>query len=154
MVAIVIAVPFFVFMIVRGPAKPATQVLAGSSLPANLPYPTGLTLPGGWYFPLEKSTIADGQWQPVTSEWLEGTELRRVVALPWNPQTEAVIKSFQAGDPISLYLSNMDIQRYKVASVERVPVANTQIYSDRTPSLAIILYKEKDTARWVVVARP
>jgi hypothetical protein len=151
--AMLVAIPFFIFMIIRGPMKPASQ-LVPNGLPAGVPTPIGLTLPGGWYFQLEKSTITDGKWQPVTSEWWEGTELRRVVALPWNAQTEAVIKTFQAGNSVELNLSNNTALKYKIATIERVPVENTQIYYDTRPSLAIILYSENASSRWVVICNP
>ncbi len=152
--AMVIGVPYFVFMILRGPATaPAVQVQP-DSVPADVPYPTGLTLPGGWYFPLERSALTNGKWQPSTSEWLQGTEVRRVVALPWNPQTEAVIKTFQVGDWVELYLSNNDSLKYRVASIEQLAVSDTSIYYDQSPSLAIILYQGKDPNRWVIICKP
>ena len=152
-IAMLVALPYFLFMMLRGPLIPAAQAQQ-NALPAGVPYPTGLTLPGGWYFPLERSSFTNGKWQPSTSEWLEGSELRRVVALPWNPQTEAVIQTFQTGDTVELYLSNTDTLKYRVASIERLAVTNTQVYSDLNPSLAIILYQEKTPTRWVIICKP
>jgi hypothetical protein len=151
--ALLIVIPFLIVMLIRGPQGQGLKspLLVPNSLPANVPYPSGLTLPGGWQFTLDKSTFVDGQWKPAKSEWLEGTELRRVVALPWNPQTEAVVKTFQQGDPVDLNLTNNDVIHYKVDQVQRVPVSDSSILSGTKPSLAIILYQESAQERWVVV---
>lgn len=151
--ALLVAIPFFIYMIARGPVYKVGYI-SPRPLPEYLPYPTGILLPGGWSFPLQKSTFVEGQWKPTTSEWLEGTELRRVVALPWNPQTEAVINSFKPGDKVQLDLSNNDTVEYTVTRVERVTQSDTNILSDRSPSLVIILYKEKSAERWVVFCKP
>lgn len=147
--ALFTAVPYFFYLILGGSQSPAARQ---NEFPANLPYPTGLTLPGGWQFTLSKSTMENDRWQPKQSEWLSGTEVRRVVALPWNRQTEAVARSFQAGDVISLELSNADTIKYKVERVVQVDVEDTSIFSDVTPSLVIILYPQKNDKqpRWVV----
>jgi len=99
--------------------------------------------------------MVDNVWKPVQSEWLEGTELRRVVALPWNRQTEAVVRSFQAGDVVEMQMSNKDVTRYTVEKVEKVRVEDTTIYSGTTPSLVIILYTDDKEAvdRWVVFCK-
>lgn len=120
------------------------------ALPADVPYPIDVTLPGGWYFQLAKSTFVNNKWTPKHSEWLEGTELRRVIALPWNPQTEAVIQTFRPQDVVRLTLSNQDQVQYKVDRVERVSVDDVSIFTDVRPSLAIILFRENSQERWVV----
>jgi len=142
-------------MILRGPVQP--QMMGGPTpnpLPANLPYPTGLTLPGGWYFALGKSTFSGGAWKPSSSEWLEGTELRRVIALPWNPQTEAVFQTFKPGDRVSLSLNNTDLLVYKISEIKRVPASDASIMSDISPSLLVVLYREDAEERWVILAKP
>lgn len=152
---IVAAIPFFVNAILHANARPAvTSGITPRPLPGNLPYPVGVTLPGGWYFPLAKSTFVGGKWQPTTSEWLEGTEVRRVLAVPWNPQTEAVVRSFHPGDVIHVLLSNQEVADYKVVSIDRVPVTDTSVLTDQSPSLAIILYQENATQRWVILGKP
>ena len=99
--------------------------------------------------------MQNSNWRPAQSEWLEGTELRRVVALPWNRQTEAVVRSFQAGDEIELELSNSDTIKYTVERIGQVSVEDTSIYSDVTPSLIVILYTDEKEMRerWVVFCK-
>lgn len=153
-IALMIAIPYFLSLVLRGPGEVVpTNFLAPRALPAGVPYPTGVILPGGWYFKLDKSTFVEGEWKPAGAEWLEGTELRRVVALPWNPQTEAVVQSFKTGDVIQLYLSNNNSIRYQITRIERVPVDQIKVYTDLRPSLAIILYREDSDERWVVISQ-
>src|SRR3972149_1085479 len=61
------------------------------------PYPTSVSLPGGWSFILGKGALQDGKWNPKGAEWLEGTEVCRWVALPWSRQLEAVIRNLNPG---------------------------------------------------------
>jgi hypothetical protein len=41
-----------------------------------------------------------------------------------------------------------------VASFQRVPVTDTSILKDQTPSLVIILYQENASERWVILSEP
>ncbi len=151
LLALFIALPIFFYLLMR-----TSQAGVNSrTLPANLPYPTGVTLPGGWHFDLARGAMKNGQWKPAQSEWLDGTELRRVVAVPWNRQSEAVARSFQAGDKVVLGLSNAAEITYKVEEVRQVAVNDASIYSDVTPSLVIILYADDqdETQRWVVFCK-
>ena len=118
------------------------------------PVPVGLRLTGGWNFVLESGVMVNGEWNPTTSEWLVGTELRKVVAIPWNEQVEAVVKTFKEGDPLELQMSNGDSFTYKVLTVSEIPVDDTSILYDVRPTLAVILIKPDADKRWVVVAEP
>ncbi len=84
---------------------------------ADLPYPTSVSLPGGWTFDLGRGVITDGKWEPKGAEWLEGTEVCRWVSLPWSRQLEAVIRTLNQDDPIELVMSNNDNLVYKVDSI-------------------------------------
>jgi hypothetical protein len=122
-------------------------------------YPTGLQLPGGWFFFLQQGQIQQsgsiGKWEPQGAEWLAGTTLRRVVAIPWSKQAEAVALSLESGDEIRLYLNNDQINSFyveEVKSVEYDNVRDTMI--DTQPSLAVILYRDDKADRFVILARP
>ena len=120
----------------------------------NYPVPIGLHLPGGWFFELKVGSLVDGKWTPQTSEWLEGTEIRRVIAIPWNKQVEAVIQTFTTGDIIGLDISNGDKIVYKVQSVSQVPASDSSVLYDTRPSLAIILINPDSNDRWIIIAAP
>lgn len=122
--------------------------------PAALPYPVGLRLTGGWFFNLQKGQLTDGNWDPTSAEWLDGTELRRVVAIPWNRQSEAVIRSLLPGDEMLLHMSNNAVQTYTVRSVEQVNRSERDLLSGNDPSLLIVLVKPESEQRWVVLCSP
>lgn len=129
-------------------AQPNTPV------PSELPYPVGLELTGGWFFDVGRSTIINGVWQPKSAEWLDNSQLRRVVALPWNKQTDAVIQTLERGDQINLIFSNNDLMPFLVRSVERLDKSDTEIFTENDPGLVIFLYGEESEQRWVVLALP
>ena len=120
----------------------------------NVVYPTGIQLPGGWFFFLQPGEIKNNKWDPQTAEWLQNTSVRRVVAIPWSRQAEAVIQSMQSGDDINLYMNNNDVVTYYVENTNQVDRDNVSILTDTEPSLAIILFKSDNSNRWVVIARP
>ncbi len=133
--------------------KPAA-IVQPTVTPAGVPIPVDIRLPGGWNFPLRRSTMVKGKWVPASSEWLEGTEIRRVVGIPWNKQTEAVIQTLAANDKIELVMNNGDILNYKVQSVGQVAAQDTSILYDTKPSLLIVLINPENENRWVVIAYP
>ena len=118
------------------------------------PYPTGIELTGGWYFPLNPSTVIQGKWQPKGPEWLRGSEIRRMVALPWNRQLEAVIISLVPGDTLNLSFSNGEKLVYQVDRVERMMASSTSQLEDLSPSLLIVLALEDSTDRWLITCTP
>jgi hypothetical protein len=133
---------------------PPTATPASTTEALGIPVPMGLSLPGGWHFQVSTGHTVDGKWEPVSSEWLEGTEIRRVIAIPWNKQVEAVVRTFEAGDTINLEMSNGDRLSYKVQTVSQVPETETSILYDTHPSLAVILMDPEADQRWVIVAAP
>src|SRR5690606_5154619 len=100
---------------------------------------------------LQKGQLTDGNWDPTSAEWLDGTELRRVVAIPWNRQSEAVIRSLLPGDEMLLHMSNNAVQTYTVRSVEQVNRSERDLLSGNDPSLLIVLVKPESEQRWVVL---
>src|SRR5687768_13172945 len=85
--------------------KPAEPTPVAS----DLPYPTTVSLPGGWSFNLGQGALEqDGKWNPQGAEWLQGTEVCRWVALPWSRQLEAVVRTLNQDDPVELVMSNTD----------------------------------------------
>ena len=131
------------------------QVARQAALPTpDLPYPVRVTLPGGWEFKLARGTVIDDQWSPTWAEWLQGTEICKWVALPWSLQLEAVVRSFKADDVIELTMSNTDSLKFKVLSIENVPVDQIATLNRKTASLLLILVNKDSDTRWVVTAIP
>lgn len=125
-----------------------------TKIPSNLPYPTTLMLPGGLSFNLGKGSIKDGAWNPRGPEWLEGTEICRWVAIPWNVQLEAVLRTFTQKDTIQLVMSNNDKLTYTVYSIQQLTLAEMQALDQNSPCLLLVLAKQDSEKRWVVTAKP
>ncbi|HLF74809.1 MAG TPA: hypothetical protein VI524_10710, partial [Anaerolineales bacterium] len=121
---------------------------------SNLPYPTSVSLPGGWSFTLGKGALQEGQWSPQGAEWLQGTEVCRWVALPWSRQLEAVIRTLNPDDPIELLMSNNDRLTYKVYSVRQLTPEEMQELDTSSPCLLVVLAQADSDSRWVLTALP
>jgi hypothetical protein len=121
---------------------------------SNLPYPVGVSLPGGWSFNLGRGTLQGGQWEPNGAEWLEGTEVCRWVSLPWSRQLEAVVRTLNAKDPIELVMSNNDKLVYSVYSVEQMTPEEIQKLDSNSACLLLILTASDTGERWVLTAVP
>jgi hypothetical protein len=127
----------------------------GTPVPTEeLPFPVGLTLPGGWEFQLTKGRLENDLWLPGGPEWLEGTELCRWVALPWSLQLEAVVRTLKSNDPIELTMSNADQLKYRVQSIQNVPVGQIDSLDGKNVCLLLILVDKDSDTRWVVTAVP
>jgi hypothetical protein len=120
----------------------------------DLPIPVRVTLPGGWEFKLSRGRVVNGRWSPSGAEWLEGTEVCRWVALPWSLQLEAVVRTLKLEDPIDLTMSNADQLKYKVQSIQNVPVDEIDSLVGKNMCLLLILVNEDSDTRWVVTATP
>jgi len=121
---------------------------------SNLPYPSAVSLPGGWSFQLGKGTLQNGAWNPSGAEWLEGTEVCRWVSLPWSRQLEAVVRTLNPKDPIDLVMSNNDKFVYQVYSVQQLSPEELQQVDSNTPCLLLILTQPDAEKRWVLTALP
>jgi hypothetical protein len=121
---------------------------------SNLPYPAGVSLPGGWSFKLGKGTLQNGKWDPQGAEWLEGTEVCRWVALPWSRQLEAVVRTLNPNDPIELTMSNNDKFVYQVYSVKQLTPEEMQKLDSNSACLLLILTQPDAEKRWVLTALP
>ena len=121
---------------------------------SNLPFPTSVSLPGGWQFNLGKGRLTDGNWNPAGAEWLQGTEVCRWVALPYSRQLEAVIRTLNPNDPIELGMSNNDRLVYSVYSIQQMSPAEMRELDSNSPCLLIILAEPEAEKRWVLTALP
>jgi len=121
---------------------------------SNLPFPSGVSLPGGWSFKLGKGILQNGKWEPRGAEWLEGTEVCRWVALPWSRQLEAVVRTLNPKDPIELTMSNNDKFVYGVYSVRQLTPEEMQKLDSNSPCLLVILTQPDAEKRWVLTAVP
>lgn len=147
-VVVIVMVSLIMFNVYQRSRPQPTQVAS------NLPYPTSVSLPGGWAFQLGRGSLQNGKWDPQGAEWLEGTEVCRWVALPWSLQLEAVVRTLNPKDPIELVMSNNDKLVYGVSSIQQLTLPQMQALDSNSPCLLIILTQPDAEQRWVVTALP
>jgi hypothetical protein len=147
-VLVVVLVSLIMFNVYQQSQPQPTQQVS------NLPYPTSVSLPGGWSFQLGRGALQAGKWEPQGAEWLEGTEVCRWVALPWSRQLEAVVRTLNPKDPIELVMSNNDKFIYEVYSVRQLSLAEMQELDSNSPCLLLILTQSDSEERWVLTALP
>lgn len=119
-------------------------------------FPRRIALPDGQAFNLGEGNLRDGNWIPLSAEWLAGTEISRWVALPWSSELDKTIKELEPGDPIELTMSNSETLLFKVNSIQRMTMKEL-LSSDATkPSLLVIMYGDLNTDEefWVITALP
>jgi hypothetical protein len=132
---------------------------APTNIPTNTPIPTfaipqpfSIEFPGGWIFLLEASQDVYPDWKPIKPEWLKGTEICKLIALPWNIQIDAVYKTIIKGDIITITMDNKDQYPYKVATLEMVSKDKLiQRVNSNSPCMIIFLYNENNTI-WQVIS--
>ncbi len=116
-------------------------------------YPTGIKLPGGWFFVLQEGFVNNDIWEPKAAEWLSGTTIRRVISIPWSKQTEAYFLSLENGQDIQLFMSNSDIVHYNVEQFYQVDKSDINLMTSSEPSLAVILSQPEAEQRWVLICK-
>jgi len=85
---------------------------------------------------------------------LEGTEVCRWVAIPWNRQLEAVVRTMTQNDTIELGMSNNDKLKYNVYAIQQMTLADMQKLDSNTPCLLLMLAQQDSDKRWVVTSLP
>jgi hypothetical protein len=134
--------------------RQTTAASIPTPIPSNVPYPTSVSLPGGWTFKLGRGSLVAGSWNPNGAEWLQGTEVCRWVALPWSKQLEAVVRTLNPDDPIKLGMSNNDTLTYKVYSIKQMSPSEMQELDSNTPCLLLVLVQPDSDKRWVLTSLP
>ena len=132
---------------------PALQINERGSVAGEGNDPASLEVAGFAYI-LTTGSISNGLWEPRGAEWLQGTNLRRVVAVPYDMELLQALFSMSAKEPIRLRLRSGEIVEYELAEVARVGQTEIEVLSAPYPSIAIILHSEEETdTRWVVIGK-
>jgi len=105
----------------EGPAAPASIEIGGRRL---------IVLQGE----IDKKS---GIWEPSGVEWLQGTAVRKVFAIPMEMMVDAYIS---IGDPISVRYRNGYTATYAVTASEPVVVDQIEILRANKPSIAVLVY--------------
>ena len=105
----------------------------------------------GLSYLLTKGEVVNGQWQPRVAEWLIGSTIRRVVAVPYSAE---LLDRLQSGplSPILLRLRNGEIVSYTATELTSLRTHQIEALTSTSPSVILILTTEGESAeRWVVL---
>ncbi len=128
------------------------MILATAKVPTGVNDPVSVEF-GGVAFVLYESSLDAGEWNPAVAEWLEGTELRRVLAVPYNTESGNAVAAMKFDDPIKLRLGSGEVVEYRLVEIKRIKRLEIEVLNVLEPSLVIVLYGERSTERYVLVAR-
>ncbi len=78
-----------------------------------------------------------GVWEPAGVEWLQGTAVRKVFAIPIEMMEGA---SISVGDPISVRYRNGYTATYAVTDSAQVVVDQIEVLRSNKPSIAVLMY--------------
>jgi hypothetical protein len=121
----------------------------------SIPVPFSVEFPGGWTMSLSPSYSLFPNWNPTQPEWMNGTILCKLIAIPWNKQIDAVFKTIVPGDKINLTMSNLDQFVYQVESLKTVTTNTlTEMINRNSPCMVVFLYIELSTSSQALTALP
>jgi len=123
----------------------------GSGMTEDVNAPASVEF-AGYSFGLSVSALRSGVWEPKGPEYLEGAELRRVVAVPYSDALNAAALQLKAGADIRLRLRSGEMVMYRVSEVKRVRRNEIELLTEKTPSLVLVLYGERSTERTAIIA--
>ena len=145
---------------------PTSVPVTGTVQPTPTPYNISLALVGdasdeanapasielaGNTFMLAVGKVKDGLWEPGGPEWLQGTEVRRVLALPYSADLAQSVTGMTPGESIRLRLRSGEVVEYQLTSVKRVQRHQIEVLAEIYPSIVIVLYGERTSERWAVI---
>ena len=142
-----------ILLLNRNDTKEVSLIVTPISADESI-HPVGLRLPGGWYFLLQTGELIDGKWEPQVAEWLSGTEVQRIVAIPWTKQLEAYILALEPGLDTQLVMNNNDLLDYTITKIEEVPRSQVEILPQTEASLVVIIFQADADERWVITCQP
>lgn len=113
--------------------------------------PVSLDLAGNSYV-LTESDVRNREWNPESAEWLVGSEVRRVIAIPFSRELRDRVEGLQKNHEIDLRLGSGEVVTYRLLEVKRVNRNEIEIFAEKTPSLVIVLYGERTVDRLIIIA--
>ena len=106
----------------------------------------------GYSFGLSVSSMNNGVWDVKGPEWLAGTELRRVVAIPYTDELNAAVTRMNKGAELRVRLRSGEVVMYRMTDVQRVKRSEIELLTDKTPSLVVFLSGERAAERTALIA--
>ena len=106
---------------------------------------------GGVAFELTRSKLDNGEWRPVLAEWLDGSDLMRVVAVPFSQEVGQAVARLKYGDFLRLRLGSSEVVEYRLVNIARLKRHQIEVLSSLSPSLVIVLHSERASERYVLI---
>ena len=132
-------------------ATPYSIALISGAAPASSNDPASLEIAGYSYI-LATGTVQNGIWEPAGAEWLDGTTLRRVIAIPYEREVANSLSALRSGTVLQLRLRSGEIVKYRVTEIERQQRQQIEVLAAREPSLVVLLAGEPGPERWAIIA--
>lgn len=136
--------------IIQNTPTPTDFIINNESIPAKSHDPASIEIAGLTYV-LGTGQIKNGVWQPQAAEWLSGSDLRRVIAIPYDHQTVDILTSIPPGSTSKVRLRSGEIVEYKIEGTYRVQRQQIEILAEKKPSMVIILSGEDSIERTIIV---
>lgn len=136
--------------IIPNTPTPTDFIINNESIPAKSHDPASIEIAGLTYV-LGTGQIKNGVWQPQAAEWLSGSDLRRVIAIPYDHQTVDILTSVPPGTKAFVRLRSGEIVEYKIEGTYRVQRQQIEILAEKKPSMVIILSGEDSIERTIIV---
>lgn len=130
---------------------PYAMIVATAKPPTGVNDPVSVEF-GGVTFLLYQSSVVNGEWRPSVAEWLEDTELRRVLAVPYSVEVGNAVAGMKYADPVKLRLLSGEVVTYRLVEIARIKRHQIEYLTELSPGLAIVLYGERSTDRYVLIA--
>jgi hypothetical protein len=119
------------------PPTPTPTFLLGSGKPADDNRDPASIEIAGRLFILSKGQVGkEGAWRPNGPEWLAGTEVRRVFAVPYTQLQDVTV---QANDEILVRTRGGQVLTYFVRDVVKLLANQIEVFNSLRPSLVVAL---------------
>lgn len=106
----------------------------------------------GEAFILAVGTMNNGIWQPRGAEWLQGSRLRRVIAIPHSPALATKLNHLTPSiDNVQLRLRSGEVIGYTIRDIGRYRRDQIETLAGGSPSIAVVLSGEEGDTRTVIV---
>ncbi|NUM48751.1 MAG: hypothetical protein HUU38_28930 [Anaerolineales bacterium] len=130
---------------------PYALVLDNAAVPKQPHDPVSISF-ANVAFTLGVAQLDEGAWQPAVAEWLPGTELRRVVAVPYTLEVGNAVATLTYGSEITLRLLSGEVVVYRLVDIQRMQRHAIEVLNALAPSLVMILHGERAGQRWLLLA--
>ena len=133
-------------------ATPYALVLDNAAVPNKPHDPVSISF-ANVAFTLGVAQLDEGEWRPAVAEWLPGTEVRRVVAVPYTLEVGNAVANLTYGSEITLRLLSGEVVVYRLVDIQRLQRHAIEVLNALTPSLVVILHGERAGQRWLLIAQ-